>query len=258
MLACAVVYCQVIDSRTRRADNVMKVVAVVQARMTSSRLPGKVLADIEGKPMLEILLNRLSCAKHIDEIVVATSTLESDDPISDLSFSLGIRVHRGSIDDVRSRYIGTAIETNADVIVRITGDCPLTDPKIVDSAIEKFKSTKSGYISNINPPTFPHGLDVEVFSVQALKRSAASSISAADLEHVTPYLRSESSADDNLALNENLSKIRWTVDTAEDLTVVRNIFRHFSPRVDFTWSEALDLYNRRPDLFEDNRHLSRN
>lgn len=235
----------------------MKIVAIVQARMSSTRLPGKVLAEIEGIPMLEILLNRLSSAKFVDEIVVATSTLDSDDPISSLVTSLGINVHRGSIDDVRSRFVEAATKTNADAIVRITGDCPLTDPQIVDGAIEKFKLSKSDYISNVNPPTFPHGLDVEVFSLGALKKSVAISRSEVDIEHVTPYLRLKSSAKDNLALDQNLSWIRWTVDTAADIKVVRNIFHHFAPRMDFTWTEALDLHTNRPELFEGNRHLSR-
>lgn len=239
-------------------DIVVRIVAVVQARMSSTRLPGKVLAEIEGRPMLEILLTRLSLAKHLDEIVVATSTLDSDDPISDLATSMGIKVYRGSIDDVRSRYLGAAANSNADCIVRITGDCPLTDHRIVDTAIEKFKSTKSDYVSNVNPPTFPDGLDVEVFSVSALRKSVSASKSKADVEHVTPFLRSGSFAQENLALERDLSGIRWTVDTAADMNVVRRIFGHFAPKLDFAWTEVLDLYIDHPEIFEENKLLSRN
>jgi glutamate-1-semialdehyde aminotransferase/spore coat polysaccharide biosynthesis protein SpsF (cytidylyltransferase family) len=236
----------------------MRIVAVVQARMSSTRLPGKVLAEIEGRPLLAILLTRLSFAKHLDEIIVATSNLESDDAISDLVTSMGIQVYRGSIDDVRSRFIGAASKTKADCIVRITGDCPLTDPKIVDTAIEKFKLTNSDYVSNVNPPTFPDGLDVEVFSVSALRQAVSYSKSKEDIEHVTPFLRSRSFPQDNLALEKNLSGIRWTVDTAADMNVVRNIFSYFAPKLDFTWTEVLDLYKHRPELFEENSLISRN
>lgn len=236
----------------------MRIVAVVQARMSSTRLPGKVLAEIQGRPLLAILLTRLSFAKHVDEIIVATSNLESDDAISDLVASMGIEVYRGSIDDVRSRFIGAASKTKADCIVRITGDCPLTDPQIVDAAIEKFKLANSDYVSNVNPPTFPDGLDVEVFSVSALIQAVSASKSIEDIEHVTPFLRLGSLPRDNLALEENLSHIRWTVDTAADMNVVRNIFSYFSPKLDFTWTEVLDLYKHRPELFEENRLISRN
>src|SRR5262245_66416880 len=141
----------------------MKVVAIVQARMGSTRLPGKVMKPVGGVPMIELLLSRLGRAQEVDEIVLATSEDPRDEPLARHVASLGIRGFRGSENDVLDRYYRAAMEADADAVVRITGDCPLVDPKLVDEIVRAFKAAAVDYTSNTMPPTFPNGLDVEVF-----------------------------------------------------------------------------------------------
>lgn len=236
----------------------MKVLAIVQARMSSERFPGKVLAEIQGRPSLELLLKRLSNATRVDQIVVVTSTEKSDDAICLLVESLGIDFFRGSLRDVRSRFVGAARESSADVIVRITADCPLVDPDIVDQAVQTFLDSDCDYVSNVNPPTFPHGLDVEVFSVEGLFKATTFSAEDADLEHVTTVLRSKEFRQINFEHIKNLSGLRWTVDWEKDLEVMQNVFRHFHPKINFSWLEVLTLFLDKPELFDANKHLSRN
>ena len=147
----------------------MKIVALVQARMGSTRLPGKVLKSIVGKPMIELLLTRLSQSNELDEIVVATSDKDQNDQLQSVVESLGYQCTRGSEKDVLGRFYESAKSVNADVIVRITGDCPLVDPVLVDECIEGFKQFQVDYFSNINPATFPDGLDIEVMSFDSIE-----------------------------------------------------------------------------------------
>jgi glutamate-1-semialdehyde 2,1-aminomutase len=167
----------------------MKVVAIVQARMGSTRLPNKVMKVIGGRPMIALLLSRLSMAKQISEVVVATSTDSKNLPLANAVRDLGFCCFQGSEDDVLDRYYQAAKQSRADVIVRITGDCPLVDPTLVDEMIMGYRSNNVDYFSNINPPTYPDGLDIEVFSIGALERAASEATSSFDREHATPYLR---------------------------------------------------------------------
>ena len=169
----------------------MRVVAIVQARMGSTRLPDKVLRKIGDKPMIQLLLERLSLSKMIDEIVVATSTDEKNKKLRVVVSQLGFKVFQGSETDVLSRFLGAAKFVTADVIVRVTGDCPLIDPLLVDECVKRFNAEKVDYLSNTQPPTFPDGLDTEVFSFQALERSANEATSIYEREHVTPFLRND-------------------------------------------------------------------
>ncbi|EMJ35399.1 cytidylyltransferase domain protein [Leptospira interrogans str. FPW1039] len=148
----------------------MKIIAIVQARMGSTRFPNKVLQKIQGKPLIELLFSRLSRSKMLNEIILATSDSINNDPLVEFINYLGFEVYRGSESDVLDRYYQTAKHKKADVVVRITGDCPLTDPVVVDNAIEKFLKDGSDYCSNVSPATFPDGLDTEVFSFQALEK----------------------------------------------------------------------------------------
>ena len=168
----------------------MKIVAIVQARMGSTRLPNKVMKKIGGVPMIELLLARLAHAAEVDEIVVATSEDARDQPLVDYVSGLGYRCCRGSEDDVLARFVAAAREVAADVVVRITGDCPLVDPELVDEAIRGFRSAGIDYFSNVEPPSYPDGLDIEVFTRVALERAEVESNESFDHEHVTPYLRS--------------------------------------------------------------------
>lgn len=237
----------------------MKVVAVVQARMSSSRLVGKVLREVApGLPLIEALLQRLRQARCLDEIVLATSNDTSNDPLVAKGLALGVRCIRGSERDVLDRYRIAAEETGADILVRITGDCPFVDPTIVDQAVGVYKASVVEYVSNVDPPTFPDGLDVEVFSARALLTAADQAKDPFDREHVTPYLRRGSFRCANFAHGRDLSHLRWTVDEADDLTIVRNVFSWFAPKTDFGWQEILSLQQNRPGLFAANSGLARN
>jgi glutamate-1-semialdehyde 2,1-aminomutase len=237
----------------------VKTVAIVQARMASTRLPDKVLKPILGTPLIEILLERLRRARELDEIVLATSDTAADDQLAAHAAKLGVTVFRGSERDVLDRYHAAATLAHADVVVRITGDCPLVDPQLVDAAVATFRRAGVDYASNVDPPTYPDGLDIEVFTFAALHASWSEAQLPAQREHVTPYLR-ERGRFRLLALrnDEDLSGERWTVDEAADLEVVSAIFGYFSPRRDFGWREVVELQRREPALFAANRRLQRN
>ena len=237
----------------------MKVVAIVQARMGSTRLPNKVMKLISDTPMIELLLSRLAKAKNVDQIVLATSMDTRNTLLVEHVERLGYTCVRGSESDVLDRYLVAARQAQADIIVRITGDCPLIDPELVDKAIEKFRSSGVDYLSNTSPATFPDGLDTEVFSLQALERAGRESHEAFDHEHVTPYLR-RPGLFHTLALTneEDLSGLRWTVDEPADFDVVSQVFSHFAPNIHFSWAQVLDLQRKQPDLFAANHNIIRN
>lgn len=236
----------------------MKTVAIVQARMGSTRLPNKVMKQIAGVPMIELLLTRLARAVEVDEIVVATSEDTRNQPLVDHVGSLGYRCCRGSEDDVLARFVAAAREAGADVVVRITGDCPLVDPVLVDAAIRGFRAAGVDYFSNVAPPSYPDGLDIEVFTRAALECAAVESNERFDHEHVTPYLRSGRFTTAGMSSGENLSGLRWTVDEAADFAVVSAVFGHFAPDIHFGWRQVLDLQRSQPDLFTANQQLMRN
>lgn len=237
----------------------MKVVALVQARMGSTRLPNKVMKLINGVPMIEILLSRLSQSKRIDEIVVATSVDRWNEPLVAHVRSLGYACEQGSEDDVLDRYVQAAEKHGADVVVRITGDCPLVDPELVDACIDTFFDSKVEYCSNTNPPTYPDGLDVEVTTFNALQQANRESANSFDHEHVTPYVRASGKFSNSaLSYHEDLSGLRWTVDEPEDFMVIEKVFSYFHPRTDFGWKDVLELQNREPELFAMNRKIGRN
>ena len=211
-------------------DQVMKVVAIVQARMGSTRLPNKVMKKIDGKPMIEILLHRLSKSKRVDSILLATSTNANNIPLIDFVSGLGFRVVTGSENDVLDRYVKAIDESCADVVVRITGDCPLVDPNLVDEAIDGFINSNCEYFSNIEPATYPDGLDIEVFRSDALRRTLFQTNVQSDREHVTPFLRNSGLFKKGSISNDrDFSSLRWVVDEPADFTVISSVFEHFSP-----------------------------
>jgi len=237
----------------------MKVVAIVQARMGSTRLPNKVMQSIDGLPMIDLLLIRLSLSAELNEIVVATSLGKKNDPLVEHVKTLGYAITKGSEDDVLDRYYQAAESAAADVVVRITGDCPLVDPTLVDDIIRFYRISGMDYVSNTIDPTFPDGLDVEVFSFDVLKRAWKNAVSNYEREHVTPYIKESGKFSiKNFSNAENLSGERWTVDEPDDLAVIRAVFEEFSPRRNFGWGEIRSLKIRKPNLFEANRHLMRN
>lgn len=237
----------------------MKVVAIVQARMGSTRLPNKVMKVINGRPMIDFLLARLQKATLLDQIIVATSVDPRNQVLMDHVLNLGFACEMGSEEDVLARYLVAAEKHSADVIVRITGDCPLVDSKIVDSCVGQFLDSKVDYLCNNYPPTYPDGLDVEVVKISALQRAMAESDREFDHEHVTPYIRESGFFSQGIKASAiDHSSKRWTVDDPEDFAVIASVFEHFSPNIYFGWEEVLSLQESRPDLFFANSHIERN
>jgi spore coat polysaccharide biosynthesis protein SpsF len=228
-------------------------IAIVQARMTSTRLPGKVLADLCGKPLLAYMLDRIRRAKQLDRIVVATTANASDDAIVELCDSLKVESFRGDETDVLSRYHGAARQADAEVVVRLTSDCPMHDPTVIDEGIALYRSAKPDYASNVVLRTYPDGLDVEVFSMSALEKANREADHPFLREHVTPYingLRGDLPHGDfrlaHFTFGADFSHLRWTVDTARDLERVRGYCGDLPEN--FTWLQAVALATRHPDL----------
>jgi len=237
----------------------LKIVAIVQARMGSTRLPNKVMELIGGRSMIEILLHRLSKSKEVDKTVLATTTNPRDICLVEHVKSLGYSVFVGSENDVLDRYTNAARAHRADIVVRITGDCPLVDSELVDTIIQKFRDSSLDYLSNTNPPTFPDGLDVEVFTMEALEIAAKDAVSVYDREHVTPYLKRKGLfRADNLLNDEDLSSLRWTVDEKVDFQVIANVFQKFSPHICFSWKQVFNYQRENPEKFALNNAINRN
>jgi spore coat polysaccharide biosynthesis protein SpsF len=229
------------------------IAAVIQARMTSSRLPGKVLADVAGRPLLQQMLDRVLRTPGIDSVVVATTENEQDDPVVKLCSDLGIHVHRGDEHDVLQRFYDAAVVIEADTIIRLTADCPMIDPGVLGDAIKLFASGRYDYVSNIIHRTYPDGLDVEVFGMTALEEARDNATLPYQREHVTPYLhgiREGAPAGDfrrgDLIFAADFGHVRWTVDYAEDLERVRSFFSVLPEN--FSWLEALSLATKEPSL----------
>ena len=237
----------------------MRTLAIVQARMGSTRLPDKVMKPINGVPMIELLLSRLARAKEVDQIVLATSVDPGNLTLAEHVRALGYACEQGSESDVLERYVQAAERHGADVVVRITGDCPLVDPQLVDECLRRFKEAPLDYFSNIAPPTYPDGLDVEVVTLAALQRALRDSAKPFNHEHVTPFVR-ESGLFRSASMqnDEDLSGRRWTVDDPEDFEVITNVFSYFAPDVHFGWRQVLELQRVRPELFAANQQINRN
>lgn len=227
--------------------------------MGSMRFPNKVMRPICGAPLIGLLLKRLSKALRIDLIVLATSEDARNDSLARYVDELGYAVFRGSENDVLDRYYCAAKTYEADVVVRITGDCPLIDPAVVDDVVSAFLSSGVDYASNVAPPTFPNGLDTEVFSFEALETAWYQAKASREREHVTPFIRESSQfSHQNFGIATDESNERWTVDEPADFEVVAKVFEHFHPRYDFGWREILALRVEHPQWFAANRHLARN
>ncbi|MBM2842586.1 MAG: acylneuraminate cytidylyltransferase family protein [Anaerolineales bacterium] len=232
-----------------------RVVAIVQARMGSRRLPQKVLADIQGRSMLERIVARLRRARRPDEVVVATSAGPADDPIAALCERLAVRCSRGSAEDVLDRFRQAAAENQADIIVRVTGDCPLIDPDLVDETIRAFQeaSPPVDFACNRLPweRTYPIGTDTEVCSREALEAAWKEADQTYQREHVMPFLYENQDRFRIVHVRSSdatLGEMRWTVDQEEDLAFVREIYSRFVGRDDFSWLEVVDLLRREPEL----------
>lgn len=237
----------------------MKIVAIVQARLGSTRLPNKVMKEVNGIPLIQILLTRLSKSKKINQIILATSIKKENEPLVSFVEGLGYSVYRGSEQNVLERYYLAAKQSGADVVIRITGDCPLIDPAVVDEVITEFLNAGVDYSSNINPPTYPDGLDTEVFSFSALERAYLEATLDREREHVTPYIRESSTyKKSNVSFSEDHSAERWTVDEPADFQLITKILNHFNPDLDFGWLDVLKLKTKLPEIFLINNEIIRN
>jgi spore coat polysaccharide biosynthesis protein SpsF len=233
----------------------LKVVGIIQARVGSTRLPGKVLRDIEGDTMLARVVHRLRRARLIDEVLVATSERAADDAVVQESRRCSVAAFRGDESDVLERYFRAAQFSRAEVIVRITSDCPLIDPEITDKTIRAFLDQRPDYASNVVHRTYPRGLDTEVMTMEALERAAQQARQPHEREHVTPYLYEHPAEFKILSVtgDRDYSQYRWTVDTAEDLELVRAIYARLSGQGKFGWRDVLTLLEREPQLAVINR-----
>lgn len=238
----------------------MKIIAIVQARMGSERLPGKVMLEIGGKSILSHVIARLKQSRFIDEIVIATTIDRKDDVIVEETKGLGIKFFRGSVENVLLRYYYAALENNADIIIRITSDCPLIDPKVIDKVITIYKENEYEIVANASSDsserTFPRGLDVEVFSFKQLEKAYINAIEDYQKEHVTPYIYENTN---NLYIYKNnidYSKHRWTLDTEEDFELICKIYDElYKGTHDFYLCDIIELFENKPELYKINAHI---
>jgi glutamate-1-semialdehyde aminotransferase/spore coat polysaccharide biosynthesis protein SpsF (cytidylyltransferase family)/predicted dehydrogenase len=236
------------------------VVAIIQARMGSSRLPGKSLAEIENRPMLWHVIQRVKRAALIDRVVVATSVSDTDDAIEKMCRENGIPCYRGSEHDVLDRFYAAARAEKASQVVRITADCPLIDPQVIDRVVRRFQRGDLDYASNAMVRSYPDGLDTEIFSFAALERAWHEATKSSEHEHVTPYMRSEKFRTANVE-NDSTSlyqHYRWTVDEAEDLEFIRAVYKAFRGQDHFGMKDVLQLLEKTPGLKKLNSEIVSN
>lgn len=238
----------------------MKIGVIIQARMGSTRLSGKVMKDLFGKTVLEHVIERVKQSKIIDEIIIATTENSRDDVIKMEALRCGVKVFRGSEDDVLSRYYYAAKENNLDVVVRITSDCPLIDPLIIDKVMDFYLNSNYDLVTNaginLSERTYPRGLDVEVFSFEVLEKTYKNADKLYQKEHVTPYIYETSTMIYYYKNKKDDSKHRWTLDTEEDFILIKEIYKElYKGKHDFYLKEILSLFQSRPQLFNINSHI---
>ena len=236
----------------------MRTIAIVQARMQSTRLPGKVLEHIAGKAMVHHVVDRVLGAESVDEAVVATTTDSDDDVLYQYCVAHGIACYRGSVSDVIDRYCQAAREHQADDIVRVTADCPLLDPDVVEKVVRVFHAGHWDYVSNVLEPTYPDGLDVEAFSFSLLEQLWREVEMPSEREHVTLHVRlhPEKWRQANVRHTENLGQLRWTVDHPQDLEFVRLVYQYLQSER-FGLSEVMELVRSLPELAQLNESIAR-
>jgi len=238
----------------------MKIGAIIQARMGSTRLPEKVMKKIAGKTVLEHVIERVKQSDLINEIIIATTTHERDDAIEAEALRCGVKVFRGSEEDVLSRYYLAAKKNNLDIIVRITSDCPLIDPIVLDEIVGYYLKHDYDIVSNAGPDicnrTYPRGLDTEVFSFEVLENAFNNATEKYQREHVTPYIYENSTNIFYYKNNIDYSKYRWTLDTDEDFKLISEIYKHmFNGKHDFYMNDIIKLFEQNPQLYEINAHV---
>jgi len=234
-----------------------RTVAFIQARMSSSRFPGKVLQQLGGLAMIDYMATRARKARLLDDVVVVTSTDQSDDVLANTLQSRGLPVFRGDLNDVLRRYADAASAHDADEIVRLTGDCPLVDPALIDAVIGLRHSANVSYASNVDPPSFPDGLDVECFDRDLLQRACTMAERPSEREHVTLWMRGAdcNCQRANLQSIADLSSLRLTIDYPDDLEVIRHIVSALPGDGNFDMYDILRVMAARSDLMALNQHL---
>ncbi|NLU94398.1 cytidylyltransferase domain-containing protein [Chitinophaga sp. Ak27] len=241
----------------------MRIIAVTQARVGSSRLPGKVLREIDGITLLQIHLERILKSRRIDKLKVAT-TLESEAAsICNIASALGLDSYCGSTDDVLDRYYQCVIDEHPDYVVRITSDCPLIDPQVIDEVIDFTVAHQLDYVSNTLLPTFPDGMDVEVFTMKALKQAWTEAALRSDREHVTPYIWRNSSfkggalfVADNVSSGGDYGALRLTVDEQVDFDLIQLLIGQLG--LNSSWKEYADYVKTHPEIQRMNQHIIHN
>jgi len=235
---------------------------IIQARTGSTRLPKKVIKKIVGKTVLEHVIGRTKRVKNIDKIVLATTRKKEDDILVEIAKKLNISVYRGSEDDVLDRYYQAAKLLKISEIIRITADCPLIDPKIVEQVADFYFQGNCDFVSNTHPPTFPNGMDVEIFNFKSLKKSWQEAKLKSEREHVTPYIYKNLNLfkiDNVVYGNNNFSYLRITLDEKEDLLLIRKIYRElYNQNRFFGLEDVLKLFKEKPGLTKINQHIKRN
>jgi glutamate-1-semialdehyde 2,1-aminomutase len=239
----------------------MKTTAIIQARMGSTRLPGKVLTNLAGKSVLAWVIRAARAALGVDDTIVATTTAEADDAVAAWCEANGVPIYRGSENDVLDRYVGAAKSSGAEIVVRITADCPLLDPAVIAQTIRLRSVTGAAYASNIDPPTWPDGLDCEVITAEALFSAGAEAIRQSEREHVTPFVRNNRerfNAETLIAPLPGLAVERWTLDTPEDLALLSALAARLPPDRPPSYLEVLAVLDREPQLRDLNNKAIRN
>lgn len=234
------------------------IIVIIQARLGSTRLPNKVLKDLCGKPVLWHVVERLKQCKHLTGIVVATTTLPEDDAIQKFCVENDVNYYRGSSENVLSRYYEAAKQFKAEIIIRITSDCPVIDPVLIDEMIHDYKLSNVDYMSNSLMRTYPRGLDVEIFSFPVLEKTFKKASMQYELEHVTPYIykHPELFTLKNYANDADYSFHRWTLDTDEDYILLKEIYDNLYVEGKlFLWKDILKLFELKPGLLDINKHI---
>jgi spore coat polysaccharide biosynthesis protein SpsF len=236
----------------------LNIAVIVQARVGSTRLPKKILKKIKNKMILDYVFERLKYCKRANDIILATTTNRNDDILEKYARENEIKYYRGSEEDVLKRYYDVAKKYKSDVIVRITSDCPLIDPEIVDEMIKKHIENKADYTSNIIKRTFPRGMDIEIFNFDILEETYKNANEKYHREHVTPYIREhpERFKFQNIEAKEKINRpdIRITVDTKEDFELIKKILLHFE-EIDFKAGDVIDFLDENPELYEINKNV---
>ncbi len=239
----------------------MKIVAIIQARMNASRLPGKVLKDLAGKTVLSHVIERVKAAQSVNEVIVATTVNKEDDPVERLCESLKIKFFRGSQDDVLDRFYNTAKMFQADCVLRITADCPLIDPLVIDKVVGVHLANNADYTANTLKETYPDGEDVEIFSFIALEKAWNEAKLSSEREHVTPYIRKHPGFFKliNVECESDLSRKRWTLDNQEDLDFIKKVYDAlYCDNKIFMMKEILGFLAKHPELEMINKNIERN